>query len=305
MYNILKYLLLPVLLALAVVSCRDSSRDTSLEQAIAACAEGRDAVVGTAVLAEDGGLVAAVNDSVMFPLMSVFKYHVALAVLDRMESENISPDSCIDIDRSSLHEDTYSPLRDRFPQGNVSLPLSELLYYSVALSDNNACDILTDFAGGVERVDALVRERTRVRDFNISFTEKMMHDDVSRVYSNWTRPSEMVRLMRAVDRGKVIGKAQIRLLEDMMLSAETGSGKLKAGLPPEARLGHKTGSSDRNGMGMKIADNDAGFVDLPGGGRYYIAVFVMNSCENDSVNESIIANISATVYEYMTKKLSL
>lgn len=304
MCKILKYLFLPVLLALTVVSCRNNSRDTSLEQAIAACAEGKDAVVGAAVLTEDG-LVAAVNDSVMFPLMSVFKYHVALAVLDRMESENISPDSCMDIDRSSLHEDTYSPLRDRFPQGNVSLPLRELLHYSVALSDNNACDILIDFAGGVERVDALVRERTRVRDYNISFTEKMMHDDVSRVYGNWTRPSEMVRLMRAVDRGKVIGSTQVKLLEDIMLATETGPDKLKAGLPQDARLWHKTGSSDRNGMGMKAADNDAGFVELPDGSRYYIAVFVMNSRESDSVNASIIANISATVYEYLAKKVSL
>ena len=51
---------------------------------------------------------------------------------------------------------------------------------------------------------------------------------------------------------------------------------------------------------MKIADNDAGFVLLPDGRRYYIAVFVSDSYETDAVNAAIIAAVSSLVYEYMS-----
>ena len=51
---------------------------------------------------------------------------------------------------------------------------------------------------------------------------------------------------------------------------------------------------------MKIADNDAGFVLLPDGRRYYITVFVIHSMENDSVNAQIIADISQKVYKHFT-----
>ena len=76
--------------------------------------------------------------------------------------------------------------------------------------------------------------------------------------------------------------------------------KLPAGLPDHAILGHKTGSSDRTPDGVKTADNDAGFVLLPDGQRYYITVLVGNSMESDSANAEIIATVSAMVYEFMS-----
>lgn len=41
-----------------------------------------------------------------------------------------------------------------------------------------------------------------------------------------------------------------------------------------------------------------GFVYLPNGKHYTIAVFVMNSMEDDQTNASIIARISKIVYDY-------
>ena len=64
-------------------------------------------------------------------------------------------------------------------------------------------------------------------------------------------------------------------------------------------LGHKTGSSDRNLKGVKMADNDAGVVIMPGGKKYYHAVFVMDSSETDEENAAIIAHISRMVYDEM------
>ena len=86
-----------------------------------------------------------------------------------------------------------------------------------------------------------------------------------------------------------------------MADCSTGKDKLKAGLPKDVLLAHKTGSSDRNEYGYKIADNDMGFVVLPNGQYYTIAVFVMNSRESDKKNARIIADVSRVVYEYFVE----
>ena len=72
-------------------------------------------------------------------------------------------------------------------------------------------------------------------------------------------------------------------------------------LPAGTVIGHKTGSSDRNDKGIKLADNDMGFVLLPDGKRYTIAVFIKNSIESDKANADIIARISKAVYDYYNK----
>lgn len=51
-----------------------------------------------------------------------------------------------------LKSDTYSPLRDRYFGGDVSLSVSHLLEYTLQQSDNDACDILFDRFGGPEAV---------------------------------------------------------------------------------------------------------------------------------------------------------
>ena len=45
-----------------------------------------------------------------------------------------------------------------------------------------------------------------------------------------------------------------------------------------------------------MADNDAGIVIMPGGKKYYIAVFVTDSSETDEENAAIIT-ISRMVYD--------
>jgi beta-lactamase class A len=49
---------------------------------------------------------------------------------------------------------------------------------------------------------------------------------------------------------------------------------------------------------LKAGDNDMGFVRLPDGSRYSIAVFVKDSKEDDKTNAALIAAISQKVYEY-------
>ena len=63
-------------------------------------------------------------------------------------------------------------------------------------------------------------------------------------------------------------------------------------------IGHKTGTGDLNAKGQQIGCNDIGFVLLPDGRTYSIAVFVKDSEESFAENSKIIADISRIVYEY-------
>ncbi|MCD8182433.1 MAG: class A beta-lactamase, subclass A2 [Bacteroides sp.] len=268
----------------------------TLESRLADFLKDKKAAVGVAVLTDKNEVVLHGN-SVHYPLLSVFKFHVALAVLDKMDRGNIALDSIVHVKVSQLHPDTYSPLRQKYPNQDVDISLKELLQYSISLSDNNVCDILIEQAGGIKQVNDYIKS-LGVNDFNLSETEVSMHlAPQESPYLNWSTPEEMVRLLKIADERTLFRPQYKDFLWQTMMETSTGNNKLKGLLPPDVAVGHKTGSSDRTPDGVKIADNNAGLVILPDGRKYYIAVFVMDSRETDEDNAAIIAGVSRIVYD--------
>lgn len=271
---------------------------SELENQIDSLLNGKKATVGIAVWTDKGDMLRY-NDHVHFPLLSVFKFHVALAVLDKMDKQSISLDSIVSIKASQMPPNTYSPLRKKFPDQDFTITLRELMQYSISQSDNNACDILIEYAGGIKHINDYIH-RLSIDSFNLSETEDGMHSSFEAVYRNWSTPSAMVRLLRTADEKELFSNKELKdFLWQTMIDTETGANKLKGMLPAKTVVGHKTGSSDRNADGMKTADNDAGLVILPDGRKYYIAAFVMDSYETDEDNANIIARISRMVYDAM------
>ena len=112
-----------------------------LAQQLKSIIENKKATVGIAVL-YNGKILVTVNDKAGYPMMSTFKFPLALAVLERLDKQGLPLETELFISKPDLHPDTYSPLREARPEGNFKITIGELLKYSVALSDNNACDIL-------------------------------------------------------------------------------------------------------------------------------------------------------------------
>lgn len=257
----------------------------------------KQATVGVAVACE-GQEIFTYNNQYHFPLMSVFKFHQALAILDYLDRKQLPLDTEIFVRKADLLPDTYSPLREVRPDGEFHMSVRELLKYSVSQSDNNACDILFRYIGGTDVVDRYIRT-LGVEDFKIGATEKRMHETVDSQYLNWTTPLAAVQVMEKFHRKPLFRNPGYKeFLENIMIETVTGKDKLKAGLPHGVVLGHKTGSSDRDGSGLKVGDNDMGFVRLPDGRQYSIAVFVKDSREDDKTNAALIAAISEMVYSY-------
>lgn len=65
--------------------------------------------------------------------------------------------------------------------------------------------------------------------------------------------------------------------------------------------GHKTGTGFELPDGRLMAVNDAGYVHLPDGRRYSIAVFIDNSGYDLEASEALIAEISRIVVEEMLR----
>ena len=260
-----------------------------------------DAKVGVAVMINDTDTLT-VNNSDKYPMMSVFKFHQALAVCHLLQMKGIPLDSVINISRKELRENTYSPLRDRFPEGNIRISLSELMEYTLQLSDNNACDILFNRILSTKETDRYIRS-LGIDNFSIEMDENDMHENLDNCYSNWTTPMAAVRLINLFLEGGAVSGEYYDFIKRTMTECTTGTGRLPYPLKNTAAvIGHKTGTGDRNSDGRYIGINDIGFINLPDGNSYLIAVFVKDSAEDYETTEKIIAEISSIVYKEISNQ---
>lgn len=234
------------------------------------------------------------NKSQKYPLLSVFKLHVAVTVLDKINREKLNLENKINISSADIKENTYSPLREKYGIKNLNLSLYELLYYMVAESDNNACDILIKWVGGIDSVERYIHA-IGLSETEIKVTEDTMnHDDMTQ-YQNQAPLHEILELLKQIDEKKLFSEELHRELLSIMQSTVTGANKIKGYLPQFVNVAHKTGSSSRLQDGKKIADNDVAIINK-GNKKYYLAVMVSDSYETDETNAEIIAKISQQIY---------
>ena len=270
-----------------------------LKQDIEKTVSGKTATAGVSIETDECE-VLTINRGKRFPLMSVFKFHIALAVLDKLDKNDIPLDTPVLMKKTELSHDTYSPLIKKFPDQDLNISIGELVRYSVSHSDNNACDYLIGYVGGISRVEEYVRG-LGIKGFRLAVAEREMHDDIMRQYANWSTPESAVSLMRTFLEKPLFSGQYKDFLIQAMVDSSTGKNKLKAMLPPETVVGHKTGSSNRTGAGVQIAENDIAFIYLPNGKRYYISVFIRDSKETDEANIDMIARVSKVTYDFFLK----
>lgn len=284
--------LIPVLL----FSCQSVSLETQLKEAI----KDKKAEIGIAVII-DGKDTVTVNNDIHYPLMSVFKFHQALALADYMGKRRQPLATRIEVRKSDLRPDTYSPLRDKYPQGGFEMSIAELLKYTLQQSDNNACDILFHYQGGPDSADKYIKS-LGIHDCEIAYNENEMHEDLDLCYRNWSTPLAAAKLLEIFRREELFAGEYKDFIYQTMIECRTGQDRLAAPLLEKGVIiGHKTGTGDRNAKGQQIGCNDIGFVLLPDGRTYSIAVFVKDSEESSPENSKIIADISRIVYEYVVQ----
>ncbi len=271
--------------------------DLPLEARLRRVADRLGGRVGVAVLLE-GAPFALLDGEGRYPMMSVVKLHQALAVADALARRGQTLEVPVRVAREELLPNTHSPLRDEHPEGGV-FTVGELLAYTLQRSDNNACDILFARFGGPAATAAYVRS-LGIGGVAVEVTEDEMHrDPESAPRRNWSTPLAAAHVADLlVARPGLLPESFRHRLVALLTTCRTGRNRLpKPLLATSAVVGHKTGTGDRDAAGRQMGINDVGFVRLPDGRRYALAVFVTGTEASLEACEAVIAEISAMVYE--------
>lgn len=284
------------LLLISISSCAQQ-RKQDLKKTIETIASKHTAKIGFSVIDLQNGDTIDFNGKVGYPMQSVYKFHLALAVLKQVDEGKLKLDQQIFVTAKDLLPNTWSPLRDKYPQGNVSIPLAEILSYTVSQSDNNGCDILFRLVGGPLKVNQFIHG-IGIKDVAIVATEEEMHQDEMVQFKNSSTPFSAVQLLKLFYDKKILSASSDDFLRDIMEKTVSGPNKIKGLLPKGTIVAHKTGSSGVNSAGITTATNDIGIVTLPNGKHFAVAVFVSMAKEEEKVTDQIIAECSKAAWDY-------
>lgn len=239
------------------------------------------------------GDTLSINGNKRYPMQSVFKFPIALAVLDEVDKQRFELHQKIQIGKEDLRPGLWSPIAEKYPGGDVRLPLSEIIKQTVSLSDNVGCDLLLKLLGGAPVVNRYIHSKG-VTDICIQNNELEIQSTWSLQFENWVTPNAMVQLLKLFNNKELLQNDLHTFLWNIM--AETTTGSLRNKLPRSAVAVHKTGHSGYNKEGVSAATNDVGVLLLPNGKRVAFAIFITNSREPQSVNADIIADIAVALY---------
>lgn len=293
--------LITIILAIAIGASSYGNRFARLQTQLEEYVESKDANIGIAVIV-DGKDTVSVNGKEPFPMLSVYKLPIALALGDYLLTGSKMIADTITITRGELKTDTYSPMREKYgPVDSLRLPLMEILAYALQLSDNNASDVMLRLLPSRGYVNHFL-QREGFRDITVVSTEDEMHQNPQLCYSNSATPLAMASLLWWFDKEKC-DRFSLQI-KQLLETCQTGTERLAKPFAGRAvQIGHKTGTGFELPDGRLMAVNDVGYVHLPSGRAYTIAVFIANSRYDMSQTEAIIAEISRMVCRAIDDKL--
>lgn len=291
----MRNLILPCSLALSSLlsGIQSSAQQKNTRKYIHETTAAAQGHVGMAMVTLQGKDTMSFNGNDRFPMQSVFKVPLALAVLDQVDKGKLKLDQIIHIRKEELLP-TWSPIKKKYPDG-TDMPLSELLAYTVSQSDNNGCDILFRLVGGTDYVDRYVHS-IGIDSISIKATEEGMAQAWNVQYTNWATPVAILHMLVGIEKGSYLSKSSNDFLLKIMRETTTGPGRMRGMLPKDAIVAHKTGTSD-TWDGITAATNDAGIVTLPNGKKYAIVVFVSDAKADEATRDGVIAKLTRLFWD--------
>jgi beta-lactamase class A len=236
------------------------------------------------------------NEHAHPPMQSVFKLPLAMTVLHLAEQGRFTLDQLVHFagsDRFGMR--TISPLQDRYPQGEVDIPIRELTRLTVVESDNVASELLLKFVGGPSVVNDYIAS-LNVKGFHLLDGELSLHRNPDLQYRNWFEPAGAVRILRLLADHSPLGREDTNLLLGWMGQTSRGANRISGALPPGTMITHKPGSSGTED-GRTAAWNDIGLITLPDGRKMAVAVFITNSTADEQTRDAVIARISKALWD--------
>jgi beta-lactamase class A len=270
----------------------------SLLSDIASPARGRVGVFASVI--ETNETIASLNPRDHFPMQSVYKLPICMAVLKQVDAGMIRLDQKVKIAREDyVPGAAHSPIRDKYPKG-TELTVDDLIRFALSESDGTASDVLLKLAGGSATVQMFIND-LQVTDIVVLNTEKELAQDWQAQYRNSATPEAAAALLRALYEQRELSESGRALLLKYMTESKPGAKRLKGLLPEGTVVAHKTGTSGTQN-GITAATNDIGIVTLPSGKHLVIAVFVSDSTADDSIREGVIARAAKLIFDSVNAK---
>ncbi|MEG4575373.1 class A beta-lactamase, subclass A2 [Microcoleus sp. N3A4] len=278
------------------ITISNTDRTNELRDRIEQISQAALGRVGVTAAVLETGESVTLNGNQQFPMQSVYKFPIAMAVLAQVDRGKLKLDQKIRVEASDVLQG--SRILDDSSQG-MEFSLSELLKYMVSESDGTSCDVLLKLLGEPRVVTEYLRG-LGVNDIVVAHTEKELAQGTAVKYRNYATPDAAVVLLRAFHEGKGLSKSSQALLLQLMTETTTGPKRIKGLLPDGTVVAHKTGTSSTVN-GVTAATNDIGLVTLPNGRHMAISVFVSDSRANDAVREEVIAKVAKAAWDEWSK----
>lgn len=268
--------------------------DNPFESQILALAEASRGRVGVAAMDLSTGRTVDVLGNQRFPMASTSKIAIAAAYLDGVEKGRwtLSSEFPLLIPVSSAARSTrIAPVR----KGN-HLPASELIELMITRSSNTATDALLAAVGGPAAVNQWMR-RAGIRDFQLDRDiATLVRDDDGTIdpasvieNRDSATPLAMVQLLKGLHEGKWLNARHREVIIGAMERCRTGTRRIPALLPQEARVAHKTGT-------LFNTTSDIGIIKTPDGRAFAVAIYVTG--QGSRLNrEARIASLARAIYD--------
>ncbi len=286
--------------------------DAELEKKIAKIAEEAKGKVGVAAVVLETGEAAFLNADQHFPMQSVYKLPISMAVTEQVRLGKFDLDEVVGVAREDMvREGMRSPLRDKNPNGG-EFTIRELIRLALVESDGTASDVLLRLVPALDVQEFLTQ--IDIRDMRVVNTEKELGANWQTQYDNWSTPMASVELLRWLETVVRTGSDSdwvpnydtktgdgFAVLYQMTVDSNPGPKRLKGLLPDGTSVAHKTGTSGTQN-GITAATNDIGIIPLPNGAHIAIAVFVSDSPSDEKTREAVIAKIAKAVWDRWGRK---
>ena len=298
-----------------------TTQGKSVGAAIEQIASGLAGRIGFAAQEIGGDEVIAFNGDETFAMASTYKVAIAAAVLDRVDRGELSLDQLVEVPLD-MFVTGVNALAETFPHPGIQLSVANLIEVMITESDNTTTDVSMDLAGGSAAVTEYLR-RLGITDFRVDRTTREILMDfyslsavtpeaiaeairnnpalvMAQVNPNpdfeadprdHATPHAMLQLLLAIEAGTAMSPESREFLLGVMSRTRTGPGRLKGLMPMGTPVAHKTGTAGG------IA-NDVGYVTLPDGRRFAIAVFTNSSETSMSDRDRAIAEIARMMFDY-------
>jgi len=319
-----------IISSIAMLTISSISSQNVLGKEIERLSQLAQGTVGVAAMHLESREVFFQNADESYPMASTYKVPIGVRLLQRVDSGEISLNDMITIKPGDISPG-WGTLLERIHRPGVKLSIINLLDMMLTYSDNAATDICLKAAGGPYDVTQTLRnlgiknirvdrqtldiiadglgvtdlpprsemDHTTFSKYQAKVSkikEKEAYEAFKKDPRDQATPRDMLKLLTMIWKNEILTPESNTLLREIMLNCDTGVNRLKGKLPINTQVAHKTGTI---GISGNYSVNDVGVIYLPSNrGHVVIAVYIKNSTAGYEVSESVIAEISRSIYDY-------